>query len=527
MSDQDEPGNDQPAGTGNVEPGPTVDRADGSAGREVAPPQGDDVVQPTLAPSVPPGSSTAPPGDPGDASVGSPVPPPGEPPGWSSPPPSPVSPSPWAPPPPGSQPPPSPAPGTPLPPVSDAPTLPYGWTPTWSASSPSTPPPSTPSSFTPEAAPPGSWTPPGPRAPTAEPPRPRGTSRSALIGGLVGALVAALVTAGSFVAFGRDHSASSASATEAVRPASVIVHNGDIQAILRKVQPAVVRIDVNGPDGQGTGTGFIVASDGVIVTNAHVAADAFTIKVTLADSRTATASVIGIDAQHDLAVVKIGLKNLPTVQLGDSSTLEVGDSVVAIGNALALEGTPTVTSGIVSALHRTISTENSTLHDVIQTDAAINPGNSGGPLLDSSGRVIGINTAIASPADANNIGFAIAISSAEPTLEKLESGKSKPTVSGFLGVEVESVTSGLAAQANLDVTRGAYVADVTPSSPADKAGIRVGDVVVKFDSTTINTAEALTSAVKGNKPDSLVVVVVNRAGKQLTLHATLATRPSS
>ena len=185
-----------------------------------------------------------------------------------------------------------------------------------------------------------------------------------------------------------------------------------------------MRIDVNGPDGQGTGTGFIVASNGVIVTNAHVAANASTIKVTLADSRTATASVIGIDRAHDLAVVKIGLKNLPVVQIGDSSTLEVGDSVVAIGNALALEGTPTVTSGIVSALHRTISTESSTLHDVIQTDAAINPGNSGGPLLDSAGRVIGINTAIASPADANNIGFAIAISSAEPYLKNLESGKS-------------------------------------------------------------------------------------------------------
>jgi S1-C subfamily serine protease len=353
-----------------------------------------------------------------------------------------------------------------------------------------------------------------------------GSGRSALIGGLVGALVAALVTAGSFVAFGHDHRASS-STSEAVRPASIIVHNGDIQAILRKVQPAVVRIDVDGPDGQGTGTGFIVASNGVIVTNAHVAANAFTIKVTLADSRTATASVIGIDAQHDLAVVKIALTNLPTVELGDSSTLEVGDSVVAIGNALALEGTPTVTSGIVSALHRTISTENSTLHDVIQTDAAINPGNSGGPLLDSSGRVIGINTAIASPADANNIGFAIAISSAEPTLRKLESGKSKPAVSGFLGVEVESVTSAIAAQANLDVTHGAYVADVTPSSPADKGGVRVGDVILKLDSTSISTAEALTSAVKSHKPGEVVVVVVDRGGKQLTFHATLATRPSS
>src|SRR4029077_5737024 len=176
---------------------------------------------------------------------------------------------------------------------------------------------------------------------------------------------------------------------------------------------------------------------------------------TLADVKTPlSASVLGVDAPHDLAVIKIARNDLPTAQIGDSESVEVGDSVVAIGNALALEGSPTVTSGIISALHRTISTENSTLRDVIQTDAAINPGNSGGPLLDSDGKVIGINTAIASPADANNIGFAIAISSAEPYLRQLEWGKSKPPVSGFLGVEVESVTSTLATQANLAVTRG-------------------------------------------------------------------------
>ena len=139
--------------------------------------------------------------------------------------------------------------------------------------------------------------------------------------------------------------------------------------------------------------------------------------------------------------MKIDRTKLPVVEIGDSSGVEVGDPVVAIGNALGLEGSPTVTSGIVSALHRTISTENSTLRDVIQTDAAINPGNSGGPLLDSSGRVIGINTAIASPADANNIGFAIAISSAEPYLRRLETGES--VRAGFLGVKVESVDSKL------------------------------------------------------------------------------------
>jgi serine protease Do len=335
--------------------------------------------------------------------------------------------------------------------------------------------------------------------------------------------VAALVTAGAFLAFGRDRTTTTTSTP--VRPASVIVENGDIQAILRKVQPAVVRIDVNAPDGRGTGTGFIVASNGVIVTNAHVAGDAFSIKVTLADGKTATAKLLGVDTGHDLAVVKIDRTKLPVAEIGNSDSIEVGDSVVAIGNALGLEGSPTVTSGIVSALHRTISTENSTLRDVIQTDAAINPGNSGGPLLDSSGRVIGINTAIASPADSNNIGFAIAISSAEPYLRKLETGKS--VRAGFLGVKVESVDASVAAAQRLKVDHGAVVVEITPSSPADNAGIKVGDVIVRIDAAAIDDAQGLTAVVGDHQPGDKVSVVVNRAGTPHTLRVTLASRPVS
>jgi serine protease Do len=479
-------------GSGNVGPDGAVVAVGADAGRDVdsstvaQPP-----VQPTWSASALPGSLPAPPDDPGDASVGSPESPPGEPPGWI---PTPVSA--WAP------------PGTEVPPRA-RPDL-GAWSPEPPASA-----------WAPPAATPEWGTPP------SEPPRRSANGRSALVGGLVGALVAALVTAGSFLAFGRDHDGSSASPAPTARPAAVIVRNGDIQAILRKVQPAVVRIDVNvnGPGGQGTGTGFIVASDGVIVTNAHVAADAFEIRVTLADGRKASASVVGIDAEHDLAVVKVGLKNLPVVQLGDSSKVQVGDSVVAIGNALALEGTPTVTSGIISAMHRTISTENSTLRDVIQTDAAINPGNSGGPLLDAAGRVIGINTAIASPADANNIGFAIAISSAEPILQKLE--HNKPTPTGFLGVRVESVDAAIAGSEGLKVDKGAYVVDVTTSSPADHAGVRVGDVIVKLGTTTIDTAKQLTDAVGGHQPGETVDVVVNRNGDDHTLRVKLAARPAT
>jgi S1-C subfamily serine protease len=227
-------------------------------------------------------------------------------------------------------------------------------------------------------------------------------------------------------------------------------------------------------------------------------------------------------------VLKIGIGNLPVVELGDSNALEVGDSVVAIGNALALEGTPTVTAGIVSALHRTISTQESTkLSDVIQTDAAINPGNSGGPLVDADGKVIGINTAIASPADANNIGFAIAISSAEPTLKHLEAGEGAPASSGFLGVRVESVDASVASAENLAVDRGALVVLVTPGAPAGAAGIKVDDVVVRLDSTVIDTAQELTDAVQARKPGTKVTVVVNRSGTNRTFQVTLAARPTS
>jgi S1-C subfamily serine protease len=477
---------DPPVGSGNVAPGSAVGSAD------VLPDVGAEptAVGSTWSASVPPGSPTAPPGDPGAASAGSSVPPPDEPPGWSPAPvsPVPVSPvpvSPWAPP--GSS----------------------SWVPPVPGSGASVPPSS-----------PTDWAPP---TPSSGPPDRPGSGRSALVGGLVGALVAALVTTGAFLVFGRDDGTSSS--TTPVSPASVIVRNGDIQAILRKVQPAVVRIDVRGNDGRGTGTGFIVQSNGLIVTNAHVAGNAFSITVTLADATKVPATIVGIDASHDLAVVKVNRTKLPVVELGDSRAVQVGDSVVAIGNALALEGSPTVTSGIVSALHRTISTENSTLNDVIQTDAAINPGNSGGPLVDASGRVIGINTAIASPADANNIGFAIAISSAETTLRKLESGESVQT--GFLGVRVETVDSSLATQQHLKVDHGAVVADVTPSSPADDAGIKTGDVILRLGSTPINTAPNLTVAVGDHQPGEKVVVIVNRNGVERTFRVTLASRPVS
>jgi S1-C subfamily serine protease len=203
----------------------------------------------------------------------------------------------------------------------------------------------------------------------------------------------------------------------------------NVHRVLAKVEPAVVTVRTRlvGVNSflepvaeEGTGTGVILRRDGVIVTNDHVVAGAQSIQVQLSDGRTFPARVLGTAVGSDLAVIKVDASGLPTATLGSSGSLQVGDAVVAIGNALALPGGPTVTEGIVSALDRSIQEPNGVqLNHVIQTDAAINPGNSGGPLVDARGRVVGINSATA--ADGQNIGFAIAITPARHIIQQLES----------------------------------------------------------------------------------------------------------
>ena len=210
---------------------------------------------------------------------------------------------------------------------------------------------------------------------------------------------------------------------------SVITKPQDIQSILSKVEPATVAVQVDGGVnlGGGAGTGFIISEDGVVVTNNHVIDGAKKgITVTLGDGRTLTANLLGRDPLEDLAVLKVDATGLPTAKLGSSKKMVVGDDVVAIGNALALQGGLSVTRGIISGLDRNIDTElNFELQGIIQTDAAINRGNSGGPLVNAKGEVIGINTAIANPASATNVGFAIAIDRAKPIIEHLIKGKDR------------------------------------------------------------------------------------------------------
>jgi putative serine protease PepD len=212
------------------------------------------------------------------------------------------------------------------------------------------------------------------------------------------------------------------------------------------------------------------------------------------------------------------------VKLGSSADLQVGDSVVAIGHALGLAGDPTVTTGVVSALGRTVPTEVGTeIENAVQTDAAINPGNSGGPLVNSDGEVIGINTAIADPSFATGIGWAIAIDSASPIIDDLETNGS-PQIA-YLGVVTELVDPGVAAANGLDVQEGALVTDVAPNSPADDAGVQPGDVIVEVDGLDVSNPEDVREGVRRNEPGDSISVVVDRGGDKVQLDVTLDQLP--
>jgi S1-C subfamily serine protease len=276
---------------------------------------------------------------------------------------------------------------------------------------------------------------------------------------------------------------------------------------------------------------MIISADGEVLTNAHVVAGASTIKVTLDGEREARdADILGADPPNDVALLKIrNARGLPVVRLGTSKTLRVGDDVVAIGNALALPGGPTVTKGIVSALDREIEGESETLSNLIQTDAAINPGNSGGPLVNADGLVVGVNTAViqsTGDALAQNIGFAIAVDTVKPLLDDLRAGRAlgRPEETAFLGVESQTLTPEIADQFNFDIERGAIIANVTPGSPAEQAGLRRGDVVVKLGDDEIDSAADLVSAVRSHKPGGRVEIVWVRGDREMRATVTLASR---
>jgi S1-C subfamily serine protease len=306
------------------------------------------------------------------------------------------------------------------------------------------------------------------------------------------------------------------------------------------VSPAVVRITTNGsvdtstgiiPE-TGVGSGVIYDREGWILTNRHVVEGSDTLSVELNDGRVFSGTVYGIDTLTDLAIVKIDASGLTAAKIGESNALKVGQLVVAIGSPLGTYSN-SVTSGIVSAKGRSITTDgNQNLNNLIQTDAAINPGNSGGPLLDAGGNVVGINTAIA--ADSNGIGFAIPIDIARPIMEQAVAGKKLERP--YMGVVYRTIDRQVATAEKLPVNDGALVVPggggnssspaVVPGGPADKAGIKVGDIIAKVNGQAIDGTHPLDATLSEYSPGDTISVDLLRNGQTVTVQLTLGTRPA-
>ena len=358
---------------------------------------------------------------------------------------------------------------------------------------------------------------------------------AALIGGGVGAGVVALVDNNDSNSTGNAviHESSAAPG------AAVLSGNVTIPQLVNKVIPAVVSIDVKSNNNEDEGTGMIITSDGEVITNNHVielyteGGNSGSITVTeYGQTKPLPATLIGYDQTKDVALLKINnASSLSTVTFGDSAKAVVGDSVVAIGNALGLSaGTPTVTQGIVSALGRQVTaggigTQTETLQNMIQTDAAINSGNSGGPLIDTAGQVIGMNTAVAGTSSdgtsSQNIGFAIPAASVESLLPELQKGGQTGNGGGYLGVDITTLTPALRQQYGFTPTSGAVILTVVAGSPAAKAGLVQGDVIVNIDGTTITSSEDLQKLVQKDKPGQTITITYYVGDSKRTATATL------
>jgi S1-C subfamily serine protease len=357
---------------------------------------------------------------------------------------------------------------------------------------------------------------------------------------LVAALVAAIV--GHYAA--QDSTPVYSTNVSNSAPTGAILSSGiSIPTLVQRVTPAVVSIDVKNSVEEDQGTGMILTSNGLIVTNNHVIAAAEqdgggTITVTRSGQSIAIRAVlVGTDPSEDVALIRAeGVSGWPTVTLGNSNKLATGDSVVAIGNALGLAaGTPTVTDGIVSALGRTVTasdgSSSETLHNMIQTNAAINPGNSGGPLLDAYGQVIGMNTAVAGTLadgeNAQNIGFAIPVEEVRTLLPGLEKGGTVTATGAYLGVEIETMTPSLAQSYGFTTTVGALVVAVVPGSGAAAGGIEVGDIFTNIDGHAITSAQQVTQLIQSHRSGQKLTITLVRNGSNLTLTPTLGSVPNN
>ncbi len=319
--------------------------------------------------------------------------------------------------------------------------------------------------------------------------------------------------------------------TTQITSAPVVVTGDDgaigdtlVAMVAERLANSVVTISTTISDeqggGRGVGTGVVLTSDGEILTNAHVVEDASDVVVRFAgETEPRVAKILATDTGNDLALIKVEATGLVAATFAKPGSVKIGDTVVAIGYALALDGGPTVTLGIVSALKRTIETDSGALNSLIQTDAAISSGNSGGPLVNLKGEVVGINTAVARgdyESAANNIGFSISVDEVLIVIEQLRAqANGVDRQEGFLGV-------GLAARE--DGGQGAIITNVQPNSPADKAGILVDDVVLAVDGEPIDGQAGLVAAIRDAVPGQTVKIEIFRQGTRLSFEATLIAR---
>lgn len=405
-----------------------------------------------------------------------------------------------------------------------------------------------PSGAVPAVAPNGPWG----STPSPDPrPGPRG-ARGWILVAVVAAVIGGGTGAGIAEALGTGNGASSAPPVRVGEetPGPALAGGAQIPTIVKSVLPEVVSIDAKGPGtgaggvfggpSEDQGTGMIISGTGEVITNNHVISGATTITVTLyGQTASLPATLVGADPSSDAALLKINSPpaNLQAVTFGDSTKLQVGDAVIAIGNALGLSaGTPTVTSGIVSATGRTVQAGDSTggagetLQNLIQTDAAINSGNSGGPLVDSAGQVVGMDTAVASSstgnAPAQNIGFAIPSSTIQGLVATLRAGGTAGQSKAYLGVEVTDETAQEQQAYGLVPSSGALVVSVVSGSPADTAGIRTGDVIVTFNGKAVASAQGLTNDVQALSSGTSVRLALYRGQQKLSVSATLALAPA-
>jgi putative serine protease PepD len=337
------------------------------------------------------------------------------------------------------------------------------------------------------------------------------------------AVVIALIAGGFGAAIGRG-SATNLGANLVQTTNSIERAPDSIAGLAARVIPAVVSIAVKGFSGSGTGSGFFLDSDGLILTNNHVveaAATGGTITVELSDGKKYRAKLIGRDSPYDLAVLKIDVVGAPTLQLGNSEQVQVGDAVIAIGSPLGLSGT--VTSGIISSKNRAVTTGNgngeSSFINALQTDAAINPGNSGGPLVDATGAVIGVNSAIAtlgfsSQAGSIGLGFAIPINQAKKTAEQLI--KTGSATYPIMGISVDSRFTGTGA---LITSEGV---GITPGGPADKVGLKAGDVIIEFDGAEVENSDELIVMIRSKNVGDKVKIKYKRNSLIKEVTVTLA-----